>query len=188
MKKSVKKTLTICTVAICLLSAIMFAGCSKEEATDQDTSKDLSKVTTFQKMKVQDLNEKDVDASIFKKNKLTIVNFWSTSCTHCIQELPALEKISKEMKSKGVGVKGFLFESGGQINSSILDIVKKENVTYQQLIGAGEIMDDDVIKNITAVPTTFAVDSSGNIVSQTTGAMDYDGWVDFINKALKKVK
>ena len=66
--------------------------------------------------------------------------------------------------------------------------VKKENVTYQQLIGAGEIMNDDVIKNITAVPTTFAVDSSGNIVSQTTGAMDYDGWVDFINKALKKVK
>ena len=96
------------------------------------------------------------------------------------------------MKDKGVGVLGFLFEFDGQINDSTLDeakkILKNGNISFQQLVGSGKIMNDEVIRNVNATPTTFAVDSNGKIVAKATGAMDEERWTAFINSALKKVK
>lgn len=193
MKKSLSNKMKFFTVGLLIVSALMFAGCSIGGGSkNSEDEKELAKATTFQNMKLQDIEGKDVDSSVFKENKITIVNLWSTTCTPCIEELPTLDKISKEMKDKGVGVLGFLFEFDGQINDSTLDeakkILKNGNISFQQLVGSGKIMNDEVIRNVNATPTTFAVDSNGKIVAKATGAMDEERWTAFINSALKKVK
>ncbi len=193
-------------VAFCLLAMIGLSACSKEkpqeenqtatvqrqEQKEQEQPKEQKEINTFKDFKVKDFGGNEVDSSIFADNKVTVINFWSTTCPPCIEELPILEKISVDMKDKEVGVKGFLYEFGGQINDEILEeakyILEKGGVSYQQLVGTGEIMEDELIQSIYAVPTTFAVDSDGEIIFATVGAMDYDGWQEFVNEALKEVQ
>ncbi|MDO7203808.1 TlpA disulfide reductase family protein [Paraclostridium bifermentans] len=35
-----------------------------------------------------------------------MINIWGTSCIPCIDEMPELQELSKEVKSKGVNVIG----------------------------------------------------------------------------------
>ncbi|CDZ75620.1 Hypothetical protein ING2D1G_1483 [Peptoniphilus sp. ING2-D1G] len=194
--------LSLCLFALLGLSACNSGNETKMEENDEsvalqpeveeEQSQEEKEITTFQNLNVKDFDGNEVDSSIFKENKVTVVNFWSTTCPPCIEELPVLERISRDMKDQEVGVKGFLYEFGGQINDGIMEeaksILEEGEVSYQQLIGAGEIMEDELIQSIYAVPTTFAVDSEGKIIFATVGAMDYDGWQEFINAALKEVE
>jgi peroxiredoxin len=109
------------------------------------------------------------------KGKKVMLNFWATWCPPCKEEMPAMEKLSKQAGKDVVilavnidpqlDVQGFINEN--KITFPIpLDKDDKVNETYQVL----------------SIPTTYFIDSKGIIQNKYTGSMTLDVMKDFINK------
>jgi peroxiredoxin len=109
------------------------------------------------------------------KGKKVMLNFWATWCPPCKEEMPAMEKLSKQAGKDVVilavnidpqlDVQGFINEN--KITFPIpLDKADKVNETYQVL----------------SIPTTYFIDSKGIIQNKYTGSMTFDVMKDFTNK------
>ena len=71
-KRNMKK---IVAALISLLVVFALAGCgNKDKEAAKDKSDNKSGGGIFQSMKTTDLDGKSVDSSVFKKNRLTVVN------------------------------------------------------------------------------------------------------------------
>jgi peroxiredoxin len=101
------------------------------------------------------------------KGKKVMLNFWATWCPPCKAEMPAMEEFHKEAGDEVVilavnidphlDVKAFVDENG--ITFPIpLDEQDKVNETYQVL----------------SIPTTYFIDTKGNIGNKYIGAMNLD--------------
>ncbi|TDL63021.1 redoxin domain-containing protein [Rhodococcus qingshengii] len=101
------------------------------------------------------------------KGKKVMLNFWATWCPPCKAEMPAMEEFHKEAGDEVVilavnidphlDVKAFVDENG--ITFPIpLDAEDKVNETYQVL----------------SIPTTYFIDTKGNIGNKFIGAMNLD--------------
>lgn len=113
-----------------------------------------------------ELNSQD----IFSKNKYTVVNVWATWCGPCIQELPELETLSKELEAKGCGIMGILHD--GNIPGSLevgQEILTEAGVTYPNAV-VWDGFDDSI--HIQVYPTTYIVDSQGIIVGEAIMGAD----------------
>ncbi|MDM5326509.1 redoxin domain-containing protein [Neobacillus sp. CF12] len=101
------------------------------------------------------------------KGKKVMLNFWATWCPPCKAEMPAMEEFHKEVGDDVVilavnidphlDVQAFVNENG--ITFPIpLDAEDKVNETYQVL----------------SIPTTYFIDTKGNIGNKFIGAMSLD--------------
>ena len=55
----------------------------------------------------KDLDGNEVDSStLFEGNTVTVVNFWFTTCSPCVNELADLEELNKQLAEKGGAVVG----------------------------------------------------------------------------------
>lgn len=101
------------------------------------------------------------------KGKKVMLNFWATWCPPCKAEMPAMEKFHKQAGEEVVilavnidphlDVQAFVNENG--ITFSIpLDEEDKVNEMYQ----------------ILSIPTTYFIDTNGNIGNKYIGAMNLE--------------
>ncbi|MCH5279779.1 MAG: redoxin domain-containing protein [Christensenellaceae bacterium] len=124
--------------------------------------------------------------SDFSKYKLTLVNFWSTTCAPCIQEMPHLQQISNEYASKGLRVVTVLFDS--EISGAIptaLGIIQGIGMTIPVIRCNASIKSAIVDPyNVAAMPNTFLVDSNGHIVQRITSSKSYAEWKAIVDRLL----
>ena len=156
--------------------------------------KQTSDVKSIAPFKTQDIDGKAFTDADFAKNKLTMVNVFATWCTACIQEIPDLEKLNKEMKDKGVGVVGVVVDTheDGKDIPDALDKAKaiqsKLKTTYPFLKPDDKLMNGR-LQGIQGFPETFFVDSKGNVVGEFyLGAKSLEEWKAVVEKELKNVK
>ena len=98
-----------------------------------------SETTKFPSFTGKDLDGNDVSSDeLFSKNKVTVMNFWFTTCKPCVGELGDLEKLNQELAKKGVTYKNIWFKSDSE---------------------AGKFT-----SNLFSFPTTYVIDQNGNIV------------------------
>lgn len=146
---------------------------------------------TFSKLNTTDLDGNTIDASIFAKNKITLVNAWNIGCTPCINELPELEKINTEFADKGAAFIGLYNDFGMGISddemNDIKEILKNANATFTQLRVDGTLADDDMISNMMVFPTTYVVNSEGKIIDTIEGSNNYEGWKAVIESYLENI-
>lgn len=142
-------------------------------------------------MDTVDINGEKVDSTIFAENTLTFVNLWNVGCTPCIQEIPVLDQLNDEYEGKDVAIKGLYFSFTSTLmdeeREGINEILEAAGADYQQLTLSEDMINHEVIRNIQAFPTTFVVDSEGNIVDVIIGSNDYEGWKDRIEKELEEI-
>lgn len=162
----------------------------KEDAAESDSTQASAGEDIFKNMKTTDLNGEEVDADVFAENKLTVVNVWGTWCTPCVDEIPELEEVSKAYEGKGVAIKGLLYEMEAGISDesrvAAEDILAKAGAKYQQLVASEEMHESALLQNLQAFPTTYFVDSEGNIIGQVEGSMDAQGWMETIDEYLEE--
>lgn len=136
-------------------------------------------------LKVKTLDGKTLD-NPFCDGNLVMINVWATWCAPCIEELPALDKLSRENEQMGVKIYGVLFDSDsdGAIENA-KNILQKNAVSYPQLV-LDEQLKEKLIDayDVTALPTTFFVDPDGNIMSTEVGANEYTEWQTLIDKVI----
>ncbi|KXO17003.1 redoxin family protein [Peptoniphilus sp. GNH] len=145
----------------------------------------------FPAFKGQDLDGNPVDESIFKKNAVTVVNFWFNGCAPCVKELPELEKLNQELKAKGAGVIGIntetLDDNKGKIEEA-KQIMKKQGVQYPNITFESSSDAGAFALKIMAFPTTILVDRNGNIIGQPLlGGIDQKENYDKLMKAVDEV-
>ncbi len=132
---------------------------------------------------------------MFKDYDLTLVNIYTTWCTPCVEEMPELDALYKQMKDKGVNVIGIVLDvlnEKGEIVQNDLEraqeLVKRAGVSYPTLLPDSTYMNGRLI-GIEGFPETFFVDKDGNIVGETySGSGDLEYWTSVVEKELAKVK
>ena len=154
----------------------------------QNVATDLSNLQTV------DIDGKEFSGKDFSDYDLTMVNVFATWCSPCVQEIPDLAEIQKEMKDKGVNIVGVVTDTVDQTgeNQEALEKAKlireRSKAEYPFLIPDKSNFNGR-LSGIQAFPETFFVDKKGQIVGETySGSLNKKAWLEIIEKELAKVK
>lgn len=150
----------------------------KEETKKADSKNDEVK---FPEFTAKTVTGEDISSDVFKDSKLTVVNVWGSWCGPCVQEIPELQKLYENMKDKNVNVIGLAQDAGSDIDA-VKEIIDKNKVTYQNIVPEG--VTEGFVMSLMAFPTTFFVDSEGNIVGTIQGARNLDGFTKIVEDLL----
>ena len=160
-----------------------------EKPTAKPTEKPTPKPTATPKPDIPAFSTKAInngntyDNSMFSKAKVTMVNVWATTCSPCIQEMPHIQQLANNYAGRGLKVVTVLGDSEipGCINRALVTIggiqgfnlpVLRNNSSVAAAFPAG------------AYPTTYFIDSNGNILKVVTTSNSYDEWCFIIDKLL----
>lgn len=110
----------------------------------------------------EDYDGQVVSNDIFKDSKITVLNLWATWCGPCVEEMPDFEKVSQEMKDKGVQFIGLALDSD---EKEVQDLKEKLGITYK-LIKENDQLKKQVTSKFDYVPVTVFVDSEGKILGK----------------------
>ena len=154
----------------------------------QNVATDLSNLQTV------DIDGKEFSGKDFSDYDLTMVNVFATWCSPCVQEIPDLAEIQKEMKDKGVNIVGVVTDTVDQTgeNQEALEKAKlireRSKAEYPFLIPDKSNFNGR-LSGIQAFPETFFVDKKGQIVGETySGSHNKKAWLEIIEKELAKKK
>ena len=165
-----KKFRPVCrTVAAALLLTIIAAGlygCSGAQAAPESTFVllDGSKKTTA------DL-----------KGKVTLVNFWATSCVTCVAEMPRI--VSTYEKYKAQGYDTLAVAMSYDPPSYVVNYTETRKLPFKVAIdNTGAVA--KAWGDVKLTPTTYLVNKRGEIVKQYVGEPDFAALHQLIEKLL----
>ncbi|GMQ56339.1 hypothetical protein AN1V17_07320 [Vallitalea sediminicola] len=141
-----------------LLKSIEFIEIVTQEQRDKRANESFTVIPQF---KAKDTNGNDVDNSIFEGKKLTMINVWATTCGACVDEMPELQKLYKEMKEKDINVIGIVTDASEELELT-KTIIEKTGVEYTNIVPDDSL--NEYLKNLTATPTTIFVNEKGEKV------------------------
>ena len=151
-------------------------------------------VTDLSNLKTKDIDGKEFSGKDFADYDLTMVNVFATWCSPCVQEIPDLAEIQKEMKDKRVNIVGVVTDTVDQTgeNKEALEkaqlIRERTKAEYPFLIPDKSNFNGR-LSGIQAFPETFFVDKKGQIVGEIySGSHNKKAWLEIIEKELAKVK
>lgn len=105
------------------------------------------------------------------KGKTIFLNFWATWCPPCRAEMPEIQEIYEEYgeNQSDVVILGVASPDTGREGNaeSIAAFLEENNYTYPVVMDTGGSL--AYYYGISAYPTTFMIDSSGNVYGYVTG-------------------
>ncbi len=168
-----------------LLIGLCVAGCGKDEESVGDVSPGLDIDTTT-------LEGDAFPSAELLANKLTVFNVWATWCPPCVAELPHLQKISQDFQDKGVAIVGVLQDGVTELGekdtnaiASAKTLLQDAGVNYTVIL-PDTALQQTFIRTMQYFPTTFFVDSAGNIIKKVEGARDYEEWGRLVQEVLEE--
>jgi len=151
-----------------LVAPLLLGGCSARDAAPASTFVllDGTKTTTA------DL-----------KGKVTLVNFWATSCVSCVKEMPALVATYNKYKDRGYETVAVAMSYDPL--AYVLQFAQTRGLPFKvALDNTGEIAKS--WGDIKLTPTTYLVDKQGNIVKRFVGEPDMAALHQLIEQLLAK--
>jgi peroxiredoxin len=108
---------------------------------------------------------------------VTLVNIWATWCLPCRVEMPAMERVYRELAPRGFKIAAVSIDEGspedvrafGQELGLSFDLLQDRSTAVQQIF------------QTTGVPESFLINKDGIIVKRIIGAHD---WSSPVNRAL----
>ena len=113
--------------------------------------------------RLQDLNGKEVTLAEFK-GKVVLLDFWATWCGPCREELPALQRIHRDLADKDVVV---LALDAKEEKDVVAKFIEKQKYTFPVLLTPSEVLDG---YRIHAYPSVFAIDKNGLVAEILWGS------------------
>lgn len=102
--------------------------------------------------------------------KIVLINFFTTWCPPCRQEIPSLKKLQDEYGTKGFSVIGIsLDESSSKI---VVKFIKKMKITYPVAMADDTVNRD--FGGVIGIPSSFLIDQEGNVAKRYDGYAPYD--------------
>ncbi len=105
------------------------------------------------------------------RGKVVLVNFWATSCSGCIKEMPHLAETWRKFHDRGLEVVA--------VAMSYDPPEYVRNYTRQNALPFTIALDTDgkaaqAFNQVKLTPTTFIIGKDGHILQQTLGELDFD--------------
>ena len=142
---------------------------AEADSANGGSSESDESISLFQDFTGKDLDGKDVDESVFKNNKVTVVNFWFSGCKPCVEELSKLNELNETLKTMGgevVGINTDTLDNNEDGIKEAQEILKAQGASYKNLTVASDSAIGKYASSIMAFPTTVLVDKDGNIVGE----------------------
>ena len=151
-------------------------------------------VTDLSNLQTKDIDGKEFSGKDFSDYDLTMVNVFATWCSPCVQEIPDLAEIQKEMKDKGVNIVGVVTDTVDQTGENREALEKAKLIRERSKAEYPFLLPDQSnfngrLSGIQAFPETFFVDKKGQIVGETySGSRNKKAWLEIIEKELSALK
>jgi len=160
------------SIAIALLVLVFaFSSCSQADADADNKAASESNTVAEQEnsgiyaVTLTTAEGQTVNMADFK-NKVIIVDFWDTWCPPCRMEIPHFVELYNEYNDKGLEIVGVAFARQGK--EAVLQFAKDYNISYTNALVNQEVV--NVFGGMpTSIPTTFIVDTDGNIHKKLVG-------------------
>ncbi|HYD61338.1 MAG TPA: TlpA disulfide reductase family protein [Noviherbaspirillum sp.] len=115
------------------------------------------------------------------RGKVVMVNFWATSCTTCIKEMPQMVQTYNKYKDRGLDFVAVAMSYDPP--NYVLNYAQTRNLPFKVALDT----QGDVAKSFDDVkltPTTYVIDKEGNIIKRYVGEPDFAALHQLLEKAL----
>lgn len=139
------------------------------------SSRDSAPDVTYTNLKGQNISSQDL------RGKVYMVNFWATSCTTCVAEMPDMVNTYNRYKDKGFDF--FAVAMSYDPPNYVLNFAETRQLPFHVAIDVkGEIA--QAFGNVQLTPTTFVIDKEGRIVKRYVGEPDFSQLHQLLEKEL----
>ncbi len=115
------------------------------------------------------------------KGKVTLVNFWATSCVSCVAEMPKLIATHEKYKSRGFDTLAVAMSYDPP--SYVVNFAETRRLPFSVAIdNTGAVA--KAWGDVRLTPTTYIVDKRGDIVKRYVGEPDFADLHQLIEKLL----
>lgn len=141
------------------------AGCGEQSAPD-------ARFTT--------LDGQSVQLSSYK-GKVVLVNFWATTCTTCVAEMPKLVEIHQRLAAKGYATVAIAMDYDPP--EYVRNYASKNGLPFTVGLDQGGAAAKS-FEDVRLTPTSFLIDRQGRIVQKYLGAPDFPKFEALVEKLL----
>jgi peroxiredoxin len=104
------------------------------------------------------------------KGKVALINFWATSCTTCVKEMP--EIVATHQRYKGQGLETVAVAMQYDPPAYVMQFAQSRALPFRVAMDhTGEIA--NAFGPVQLTPTTFVVDKKGQVVKRYIGEPDF---------------
>ncbi len=115
------------------------------------------------------------------RGKVMLVNFWATSCTSCVAEMPKLMATHEKYQSRGYETLAVAMSY--DIPAYVVNFAQTRKLPFQVAIdNTGAVA--SAWGDVRLTPTTYLVNKRGEIVKRYVGEPDFDELHRLIEKLL----
>lgn len=117
------------------------------------------------------------------KGKVYLVNFWATSCTTCVKEMPEMVRTYDKFKGKGLEFVAVAMSYDPPMY--VMNYAQTRQLPFKVA------MDSDgaaakAFGEVQLTPTTFVIDKDGHILKRYVGEPEWDALHKLLGDALAK--
>ena len=149
-----RKLLALAGAVIALAAGAGVAVFSRQQAPD----------VTFLGIDGQKISSQDL------RGKVVMVNFWATSCTTCVKEMPQM--VETYNKFKGQGLEFVAVAMSYDPPNYVLNYAETRKLPFKVALDTG----GDLARqfgNVAMTPTTFVIGKDGKILKRYLGEPDF---------------
>jgi peroxiredoxin len=115
------------------------------------------------------------------RGKVVMVNFWATSCTTCVAEMPQMAETYKKFKDRGLEFVAVAMQYDPP--NYVVNFTETRKLPFKVALDSG----GDIARafgGINATPTTYVIDQQGRIIKRYVGIPDFAGLHALLEKQL----
>ena len=159
--------LFIIVIAACFVAAALLK--QKEPSANLPKQSQSSKKSPAPGFNLPGLDGKMASLADYK-GKVVLLNIWATWCPSCVEEMPSMENLYRQLKSKDFEILTVsIDESGAQ---AVTPFMQRYKLTFPVLLDPGGKTVKRLYR-ITGVPESFIIGKEGNVEQVIIGPVDW---------------
>jgi peroxiredoxin len=103
------------------------------------------------------------------RGHIVLVNVWATWCPPCVDEMPSMERLYKELKGENFEILAISIDALG--TKAVAPFMKKYNLSFPALMDSGGTI--KTLYQTTGVPESFIVNQEGILINKIIGPRDW---------------
>ena len=116
-----------------------------------------------------------------QKGKVTLVNFWATSCASCVKEMPELVSTFEKYKSKGYQT--YAVAMSYDTPAFVSNFAQTRQLPFHVAMDSSGAV-AKAFGDVRLTPTSILIDKQGNIVKRYVGPPDFEALHKLIEELL----